>query len=121
MRSQPPIFSGVPERKRTLSQSYQPAEYAPLTPVGPTFSDKYLVFSRLTPGLNRIFLSGIVYLSFVAFSHLTQEQRNLGLSALDQPGENLAATLGPSPERIGCAIPVTPVCLHSDGAALEVA
>ncbi len=58
---------------------------------------------------------------YVAFSHLTQEQRNFCFPALDQPGQNLAATLGPSPERLGCAIPVPPVGLHPDGAALQVA
>ncbi len=58
---------------------------------------------------------------YAAFSHLTQEQRNFCLSALNQSGQNLATALGPGPERIGCAIPVTPIGLHADGAALEVA
>jgi len=63
----------------------------------------------------------MVYLSVAAFSHLTQEQRNLCLSALDQARQDFATTLGPSTERIGCTSPVTPVGLHADGAALEVA
>jgi hypothetical protein len=64
---------------------------------------------------------GIDHLSFATFSHLTQEQRNLGFPALDQTRQNLAATFGPSPERIGCTLPIFSVGTHTDGAALKVA
>ena len=57
--TQPPIFSGVPWRKRILSHSYHPP------------SEVYRVFSRLTPGLNSILESGIFHLSVTAFSHRT--------------------------------------------------
>jgi hypothetical protein len=63
----------------------------------------------------------MVYLSFATFSHLTQEQRNLGFTALDKAGQDFATPLGPNAESICCTVPVTPVCTHPDGAALEVA
>jgi hypothetical protein len=63
----------------------------------------------------------IVYLSFPAFSHLTQEQRNLGFPALNQTRQDFATTLGPSTERFGRALPIPPVSTHTDGAALKVA
>jgi hypothetical protein len=63
----------------------------------------------------------MVYLSFATFSHLTQEQRNLGFPALDQSRQDFAPTLGPNTECLGCAFPITPVGTHADGAALEVA
>ena len=107
--TQPPIFSGVPWRKRILSHSYQPPSVV------------YRVFSRLTPDLNRILESGMWYLSVAAFSHLTQKKGTLGFSALDQSGQNLAPALGPDPERIGCPLPVPTVGFHPDGGPLEVA
>jgi hypothetical protein len=61
------------------------------------------------------------YLSFATFSHLTQEQRNLSFPALDQTRQDFATPLGPNAECLGCALPITPVGTHTDGAALEVA
>jgi hypothetical protein len=61
------------------------------------------------------------YLSVATFSHLTQEQRNLGFTALDEAWQDFAAPFGPSTERFGSAVPVTPVGTHTDRAALEVA
>jgi hypothetical protein len=61
------------------------------------------------------------YLSFATFSHLTQEQRNLGFAAFDETRQDFATALGPNTECLGCAFPITPVGTHADGAALEVA
>jgi hypothetical protein len=63
----------------------------------------------------------MVYLSFATFSHLTQEQRNLGFPAPNQTRQDFAATLYPHAECCGCALPIAPVGAHADGAALEVA
>jgi hypothetical protein len=62
-----------------------------------------------------------VYLSFMAFSHLTQEQRNLCLTPFNESGQNFAATFSPNPESLCGPLPITPVCTHANGAALEVA
>jgi hypothetical protein len=61
------------------------------------------------------------YLSVATFSHLTQEQRNLGFPAPHKTRQDFAAALSPHAKCCGCAIPITPVGPHADGAALQVA
>jgi hypothetical protein len=61
------------------------------------------------------------YLSVATFSHLTQEQRNLSFTPLDETRQDFATPLGPSTKCLGCTVPITPVGTHADGAALEVA
>jgi hypothetical protein len=58
---------------------------------------------------------------YAAFSHLTQEQRNLSFPAFDEPRQDFASSLVPNTKRLGCALPITPVGTHADGAALKVA
>jgi hypothetical protein len=63
------------------------------------------------------------FLCFVraSFSHLTQEQRNLGFPAFNEPRKHFATTLRPNPERLSSALPIASVGPHADRAALEVA
>ena len=60
------------------------------------------------------------YLRVVAFSHLTQEQRNLSLAAAHQTRQDLASCFGPHQESLRCALPVLSQNLLADGAALEI-
>ena len=51
----------------------------------------------------------------MAFSHLTQEQRNLGFPAFNQTRQDFATALGPDAESLCRPIPVAPVGFHADG------
>ena len=79
--------TGVPDRPEATVRGDYAYHGKPLADSGTSHRDatsQAQVDSRFTPGRSWSFCKGIVYLSFTAFSHLTQEQRNLCFPALDQ-------------------------------------